>query len=273
MAGCEPVHLPVVIAAIRALIQEPFNLYLAQVTTNPVAPLAIVNGPIRHDAQIRSGRDLLGPGPGGNGPIGRAVRLVMRNLGGSGENDRATHGSPLKYTLCIGEDEEGSPWEPLHVSEGYDRNDSVVTTVGVEAIVDIVPASGSVSADVLLAHLGHGMQIVGTNVFWSNANPVLLLTARHAEVLDAAGYNRRSLQEKLFEISRIPVAELPFDNIPVGSWTIIDDEILVVEKPEDIVIVVAGSPEGHHDVYMVGCTLCKATHARVDIPARTRAAE
>lgn len=173
MAGCEPEQLPVVVAAVRAMIQEPFNLDLVQVTTNPVAPLAVVNGPIRNAAGIRSGRDAFGPGPGGNGPIGRAIRFVMRNIGGIGDNDMATHGSAAKYTFCIGEAEEDSPWEPLHVWQGYERGDDVVTMLGIESMINLVLTSGTTDAENFITHVAHSLQTVGTNVYFSTGNPVI----------------------------------------------------------------------------------------------------
>jgi hypothetical protein len=266
LAGCRPEHLPVVVAAIDGLLQEPFNLYMAQVTTNPVAPLAVVNGPARRFADVRHGRDALGPGDGGNGPIGRAIRFVLRNAGGIADHDKATFGSPAKYTLCIAEDEEGSPWEPLHVWQGYEPGDSVVTMLGVESIVDFVPTSGTTTADNLILHLSHALHTVGTNVLFSRGNPVVLLTPGHAQALSDAGIDRKALQERLFEQGAIPLATLPFENIAAGTWAVRDDRVLIAERPEDIYVVVAGAAEGHHFVYMIGCCLTRATHCKIELP-------
>ncbi len=263
MAGCEPEYLPVVVGAIRALLGKPFNLYMVQVTTNPVAPLAIVNGPARHAAKMRWGRDAFGPGPGGNGPIGRAIRLVLRNIGGAGENDTSTHGSAEKYTFCIAEDEEANPWEPLHVWLGYQREESVVTTLGIESRINAVPESGTTTAENLLAHVGHAMQSVGTGVYWSRGNPTLILTPGYARLLADHGMKRRDVQEELFERSKIPLSTLPFPNINTGAWTLDGDRVLVTSSPDEIFIVVAGSPEGHHFVYLVPLQLCKPSHARI----------
>lgn len=267
MAGCEPEHLPVVVAAVRALLKDPFNLYLAQVTTNPVAPLAVVNGPVRHSAGIRFQRDALSPGPGGNGPIGRAIRFVMRNIGGIGDNDTSTHGNPAKYSYCIGEHEEETPWEPLHVWEGYQRENSVVTMLGIEAFVDVVPESGSTTAENLLAHLGHTMQTMSTGTYWSKGNPTFLLPSRYAELLADKGMSRSDVQNELFERSKIPIKTVPFPQINTGDWKLDGDRILVASKPEDIYLIVAGSPEGHHALYLLPCCLCMATHAKVEMPA------
>lgn len=263
MAGCEPAHLPVVAAAIRALIEKPFNLYMVQVTTNPLAPLCVVNGPVRRTAEIRCERDALGPGPGGNGPIGRAIRLVMRNIGGIGDNDTSTHGGPAKYSYCMGEDEEQSPWEPLHVWQGYERNDSVVTMLGIEGCIDIVPESGTTTAENLLRHVSHAMQTISTGVWWSRGNPTVVLTARYAQLLADAGMDRAAVQKELFERSKIPLSHLPFGNINTGDWVLDADRILVTRRPEDIYLIVAGSAEGHHALYMLPCCLGMATHAKL----------
>jgi hypothetical protein len=264
MAGCEPEHFPVVVAAVKALLKEPFNLYMVQVTTNPVAPLAIVNGPVRHKARLRWGRDAFGPGPGGNGPIGRAIRLVLRNIGGAGENDTSTHGSAEKYTFCIAEDEDSNPWEPLHVWLGYQREDSVVTTLGIESRINAVPESGTTTAENLLSHIGHAMQTVGTGVYWSRGNPTVILTPGYAQLLASRGMSRADVQAELFERSKIPVNSLPFPNINTGDWKLDGDRVLVCSGPEEIFLVVAGSPEGHHFVYFVPLQLVKPSHAKVE---------
>ena len=263
MAGCEPEHLPVVVAGVRALLKDDFQLHLVQVTTNPVAPLAIVNGPIRHAAKLQWGREAMSPGNGGNGPIGRAIRFVMRNIGGIGEADTATFGNPAKYTFVLAEDEDGNPWEPLHVWQGYQREDSVVTMIGIEAFIDIVPESGSTTAENLLNHLGHAMQTISTGVWWSRGNPTFVITARYAELLHKKGMTRKDVQVELWERSKIPVDSLPFSNITTGDWKLDGNRVLVTENPDDIYIVVAGSPEGHHALYMLPCCLPRATHARV----------
>lgn len=263
MAGCEPEHLPVVVAAVRALLKEPFNLYLTQVTTNPVAPLAVVNGPVRHSAGLRWGRDALGPGSGGNGPIGRAIRFVMRNIGGIGESDSATHGWPAKYTNCLAEDEDGNPWEPLHVWEGYRPEDSVVTMLGIEGVIDVVHESGVTTAENVLNHLGHALQTQTTGTNWSKGNPTIVMTSGHAQLLADKGMSRADVQKDLFERSKIPLKSLPFGPINTGEWKLDGDRILVTTKPEEIYLIVAGAPEGHHSLYMLPCCLCNATHAKV----------
>jgi thiol-disulfide isomerase/thioredoxin len=115
MAGCKPEQLPVVIAALEAACTDAFNMHGLLATTMPVGPVLIVNGPIRRALGMNSGKNVFGQGNRANLSIGRALQLVVRNVGGGrpGEVDRATFGNPGKLAFCFAEDEEGSPWEPL----------------------------------------------------------------------------------------------------------------------------------------------------------------
>ena len=134
MAGCCPEYFPVVLAAIEALADPLFNLDSVQATTHPVAPLIVVNGPIVREIGLNGGYNAFGQGCRANVTIGRAVRLVLMNVGGGlpGSGDRATQGSPAKLAYCVAENEAGSPWEPLHVEAGFPRDASVVTVFGCE---------------------------------------------------------------------------------------------------------------------------------------------
>jgi hypothetical protein len=262
MAGCRPEHLDLVIAALTAMLQPQFRLVTVQVTTNPVAPLMIVNGPIRKRLGIASGRNALSPGQAPNGVIGRAVRLVLRNIGGAwGDADRATLGSPAKYTYCLAEAEESSPWEPLHVSLGYAATDDVVTMVGVESFIDTIPVFQS--ADPIIDHFARAIRAGGTNVYWSKGSLVMVVNPGHARILAAEGHTRRSLQERLFEQGMIPLSDLPHGNIPQGEWVVVDGKVRITSSPDEIYIVVAGGPEPLHSVYMTGLGVCNAASARV----------
>ena len=119
--GCKPEYLPVVLAAVEAACTDAFNIHGVLATTMPVGPVIIVNGPIRRAIGMNSGGNVLGQGNRANATIGRALQLVIRNVGGGrpGEVDRATLGNPGKLTFCFAEDEEGSPWEPLSVERGF----------------------------------------------------------------------------------------------------------------------------------------------------------
>ncbi len=135
MAGCLPEYLPVVIAAVEAVCTDEFNMHGVLATTMGVAPILIVNGPIRNEIGMNSGMNVFGQGNRANSTIGRALQLVIRNIGGGvpGEVDRSTHGQPGKVGLCFAEDEEGSPWTSLAESLGHSPDVSTVTVFCGEA--------------------------------------------------------------------------------------------------------------------------------------------
>src|SRR5580765_5326773 len=134
MAGCRPEYLPVVVAAIEAVSEPIYGLAHRQTTTHAGAPLILVNGPIVERLRINCGRGLFGPGWRANATIGRALRLVLVNVGGAGPAvDASQTGHPGKYTFCIAEYEAANPWEPLHVDRGFTKDENVVTLVNTEA--------------------------------------------------------------------------------------------------------------------------------------------
>jgi hypothetical protein len=138
MAGCQPEHFPVVLAAVQAILDPEFNLRGVQTTDENVAPLLIVNGPAARRLGVNAGWGALGPGWTANAAIGRAVRLVMNNLGGGwpGAVSFAGLGQPGRYTLCLAERED-TPWPPLHVELGYRPEQSTVTVMRAETVINV----------------------------------------------------------------------------------------------------------------------------------------
>jgi hypothetical protein len=207
MAGCLPDYMPIVIAAIKAVIDPAFDLTEMQATTHCTAPLIIVNGPARHNnGPVSSGFGALGPGHRANASIGRALRLAMINIGGCrpGESDMALLGHPGKFTYCIAEDEENSPFTPLHVSLGFSETDSVVTVIGAEA-----PHSVMFSGDAddpndhlhLLELLSIGLANLATNnAVLGNGSATVILNPDHAQTLSKAGLNREQIAMELYEL-------------------------------------------------------------------------
>jgi hypothetical protein len=132
MAGCDPAYLPVLIAACEAVAEPQFNLQGIQATTNPVAVWLVLNGPIARKLDVNAGLNCIGQGTWANATLGRAMRLVLQNIGGAlpGDMDRATQGQPGKYTFCCAENEGESPWDPLHVERGFEREASTVALEG-----------------------------------------------------------------------------------------------------------------------------------------------
>ena len=209
MAGCRPEYLPVVIAAVEAACTEQFNMHGLLATTMPAGPVIIVNGPIRRAIGMNSGGNLFGQGNRANSTIGRALQLVIRNVGGGrpGEVDRAAFGNPGKLSFCFAEDEEGSPWGPLSEDLGGRRGVSTVTLFpgeGPRIIVDQLardPESLARTYAVNLRTLVHPKAVMAFDC-------VLAVGPEHARVFAEAGWSKEKLLERLHELLLIPTEEL-----------------------------------------------------------------
>src|SRR5689334_21412552 len=204
MAGCRPEYLPVVVAALQAVSEPEYGLAHRQTTTHSAAPLIIVNGPIVQRLKINCGRGVFGSGWRANATIGRALRLVLVNVGGAGPDvDASQTGHPGKYTFCIAEYEDANPWEPLHVERGFRREQSVVTVVNTEA-----PHSMSENVrtdpDGIMTTFASCMATLGVNNLYSQGHPVLVLGLEHVHHLKAAGWSKMDVKRALFERARQP---------------------------------------------------------------------
>ena len=209
MAGCRPEYLPVVLAAVEAACTETFNAHGLLATTWAAGPVVIVNGPIVRRIGMNSGVNALGQGNRANATIGRALQLVIRNVGGGrpGEIDRATLGNPGKYTFCFAEQEEGSPWEPLSVARGMPPGASAVTLFageGPRGVVDQIsrrPESLARSFAACLRTVAHPKQPPA----W---DAVLVVSPEHGRVFREAGWSRTRLIEELQALLQLPGSEL-----------------------------------------------------------------
>ncbi len=165
----------------------------------------VVNGPIRLKLGLNSGAGALGPGVKANAALGRAIRLILLNIGGArpGELDKATQGQPGKYSFCIAENEEESPWEPFHVERGYEHNTSTVTMVNATSTLDIIDTASS-TAESLLTTLAGGMVPQGTWNHYKGRDPLLILCPEHAEILARENLSKKQVKEYLFQKARVP---------------------------------------------------------------------
>jgi hypothetical protein len=254
MAGCVPDYFPVVVAAMRAIAEPKFNLLGVQTTTNPVGPVLIINGPIRNEIGVNSGRGCLGPGWRANATIGRAIRLCMLNIGGCppGDVDKAIHGMPGKLAFCFGEAEEESPWHPFHVDNGYTRHQSTVTAVAGQGTQNIYAACLD-PLDVITM-LGDGMACYGNNGYLrALGNPLVILSPGHAKIFADAGWNKQRIRNELFERTKIPRGRIPRApqlSKPIYTDYADDQMCLLCQNAEAILIVVAGGPEAYHITYV-----------------------
>ena len=209
MAGCLPDYMPVVVAAVKAVIDPVFDLTEMQATTHCTAPLIIVNGPARLNCGPMScSYGALGPGHRANASIGRALRLAMINIGGGrpGSSDMALLGHPGKFTFCLAEDEEQSPFPPLHASLGFAPEDSVVTVIGAEAPHSVIHSGDGDNPDSylgLLDMLAIGIANPATNnAILTGGTATVVLNPDHAALLHRAGLTREDIASELQERCR-----------------------------------------------------------------------
>src|SRR5919199_3431862 len=204
MAGCKPEYLPVVIAAVEALLDDRCNTRGVQCSTHMASPLVIVNGPIVQELGINGGHNVFGQGWRANATIGRAVKLVLVNIGGArpGLTDKSTLGHPGKYTYCIGENEEESPWEPLHIERGLAPSDSAVTVFGAEAPHNM----GNQMQDdpfKLMTCMASLMANLGSNQPFVMGESFVVLGPEHAAVCARAGWKKQDVKQFLWDIARV----------------------------------------------------------------------
>jgi len=268
MAGCLPDHMPVVVAAIRAICQEAFDLAEMQGTTHCIAPLIIVNGPAREGCGgISGGFGAMGPGHRANASIGRAMRLAMINIGGArpGESDMALHGHPGKFTFCIAEDEEHSPFPPLHTSLGYEASQSVVTVLGTEAPHSVLftgDADDPTSAERWLKTVAAVIANPGSNNshLGGRAAVCVVLNPEHAEVMAGAGYTRERIQDELAALAVTPRAALE----ALNPRMLVGDEAMIpaVRDARNILVMTAGGPGLYT---MVMPSWCAGPHGNIAV--------
>ena len=240
MAGCRPKYFPVVVATIEAMLEPEHNLHAVTVSTMGAAPLLVVNGPVVNEIGLNSGVSVFGPGRRANATIGRAIRLTIMNVTGAlpGDLDQSSLGHAGKYTWCIAEDGQSSPWQPLHVDRGYAASQSTVTVFpGLSPIQ--VTNSGGGSPEAALKSVADGLFVAGPG----NAEIVIVLTPENIGHIKAGGWTKGQVSQYVWERSRRTAAEWDEHGYPAGRP---DDDgpIGVVGGPEGITIVVAGGKAG-----------------------------
>ena len=213
MAGCQPEYLPVVIAALEAVCTDEFNMHGLLATTMRNGPVFIVNGPIRTQIGMNSGGNVLGQGNRANSTIGRAVQLIVRNVGGGtpGGIDRATHGSPAKVGFCFAEDEEGSPWNPLSVDRGFAAGMNTVTAFPGEA-PRIHFDQLSRTPEALTRSFAEGLRATVSPRLAVQFDAVLVISPEHANRYREAGWTKDRF---MFELHAL--LEIDADTIVRGS--------------------------------------------------------
>ena len=210
MAGCKPEYLPVVIAAVEAICTPEFNIHGVTATTYGATPIIVVNGPIRHRIGMNMGINVFGQGNRANATIGRAAKLVVRNVGGGrpGEVERACFGSGSKYTCCFAEFEEKSPWEPLHVERGFDAGESVVTCFGLEGGPHQIADQTSRTARALVGSIGLGAESTWHPKTQNAGDVLLVISPEHADTIRRDRWSKEDVRRRIQEITTRPLREL-----------------------------------------------------------------
>ncbi|OGA23652.1 MAG: hypothetical protein A3I01_08645 [Betaproteobacteria bacterium RIFCSPLOWO2_02_FULL_65_24] len=209
MAGCKPEYMPVLLAAIEAALVPEFGLHGVICTTNAVAPVVMVNGPIARRIGMNAKGNVFGQGNRANAAIGRALQLAVRNVGGGrpGEIDRACFGTPGKYSFCFAEDEDDGVWDTYAEEKGYPSEASTVTLFTGDGVAPIIDQSARTAEELVkscaacLRTLYHPGQVADVAAF-------LVVSPEHARLFYGAGWSKRRLKEELHELLRVPAREL-----------------------------------------------------------------
>jgi hypothetical protein len=253
MAGCEPAYFPVVLAALKAALQEPFNLYGVQGTTNPCGVAVLVNGPAARELGVNAEANVFGQGWRANSTIGRAIRLCMINIGGGlpVSGDMATLGDPIKYGLCFAENEAASPWEPFHVEHGYPAQHSLVTVLSAVSPHNIITMSED--PDAVINMVAGGLITSGSNGLYLEQEPLVVFGPTQARRIAAGGFDKQAVRDRLWERGRRPLegfSETDYEAITRWRAASIRTEggteyVYPTPEPSGIKIVVAGGPGPH----------------------------
>ena len=245
MAGCLPEYMPVVATAIEAMCEDQFNLHGTSASTAGTGHMVIVHGPIARELDINCANNLFGPTKRSNATIGRAIRLILMNVCGSvpGVLDKSTFGHPGKYSYCIAENEELSPWEPLHVERGLSLETSAVT---------VLAGNAPLQGDDHVSHTAEGILTSIANGILAQAYPncgefMVLISPELLEHIRDEGWSKKDVRNFLFEATKRPG---PFWNRRLASWDPNDPQMggeditAAVTSPDDFMILVAGGSAG-----------------------------
>jgi hypothetical protein len=250
MAGCKPEYMPTLIACVEAVTDPKLNLYALQATTGGPAVMIIINGPIRRHLNVNGGANALGEGWRANATIGRLVRLIQRNVGGSypGTTCKATLGWPGKYSICIGENEEASPWEPLHVERGFKADQSTVTAISADASTRASDLDSTKAVGILT---NFAQRMEGP----SGPEAIMVICPEHAKIIAGDGFSKMDVKKFVWQRAAYRMKDLPDETFHQrvkrrSDLKLTRDSVIpVTDKPEDILVVVAGG-DGSQSQYI-----------------------
>lgn len=271
LAGCLPSYMPVVVASVRALACNEFGLHhVASALAGPTI-MILVNGPIARRLGINATNNVFGPGARANATIGRALRLVLLNClkYRPGVSDRATLGTPGKYTCCIAEHEEDHSWEPWHVERGFRAEESTVTLVAASTMMQIWSYG---TPEQFLRSVADALSFLGSIAILGQTAGALVLAGEHAEQLRDAGFGKRQIRDCVFEHAVRSIADLKRAGRIDGDITPDDETTMhrAIKLPKDLMIVRAGSTIGALSMVLPGFgssrTAGRSATFRIDLP-------
>ena len=262
MAGCRPEYAPVLRAAMLALCSERFNLNGVQATTHMAAPLLVVNGPVRLEIGLNCATNVFGSGFRANATIGRAIRLVLLNVGGGrpGTLDKSTLGHPGKYTYCIGENEEDSPLAPYHVEQGHSQNDSTVFVLAAEPPHSVTNHVAN-DARGILDSISSAMSTYAHNNSVSGGHCAVVLGIEHARTIAAQEWTRSDIRRYLWNRARVRFGDIAFEhrygrvynrNLPKWYGRDLESMNPVVPSADHLHLFVAGGESGRFSAFVPG---------------------
>lgn len=262
MAGCKPEYAPVVLAAVKAVTDQAFNLNGVQATTHVAAPLLVVNGPIAREIGMNGGVNAFGSGNRANATIGRALRLIMLNVGGGwpGDLDKSTLGHPGKYTYCVCENELQSPLAPYHVEHGYKAEGSTVFAMAAEAPHSV---TNHISNDPegILDTMCSAMSTIASNSAVLGGHIAVVLGLEHAQTIGKHGWSRADVRNYLYVNHGNRFIDLAYGhrygkvynrNLPKYYKRNDDTRIPIVHSPDHIHLFVMGGEAGRFSVLIPG---------------------
>jgi hypothetical protein len=236
LAGCRPEYLPAVIAGVEAICDPAFALVGVSGTTDAVAPLLILSGPVRAALQVNCATGVFGPGFRANATIGRAVRLVWANVGGAVATSMSTFAQTGRYSYCIGEYEEESPWEPLHVEHGFAAAASTVAAMAAEAPQVVVDARHRTAREIL-ATIARSGEAIASHTQGALGDTLLVIAPEHARTIAGDGFDKAQVRAFVWEHTRAEV-----DGARVPKF----------REPANVKIVVAGGTAGRFSAWIPG---------------------
>src|SRR5438046_7432745 len=262
MAGCKPEYAPVARAAMLALTTAAFNLNGVQATTHMAAPLLIVNGPIAREIGMNGDCNAFGSGNRANATIGRALRLVLLNVGGGwpGELDKSTLGHPGKYTYAVAENAAESPWAPYHVEKGFAAEDSTVFVIAAEPPHSVTNHVAD-DPEGILDSICSAMSMIAHNNAVSSGHCAVVIGPEHATPIAGKGWTRHDVKNYLHMNSYNLFRELAFDhrygrvynrNLPRWYKRELDSRIPLVPSPDHLHQFVIGRAAGRFSAFIPG---------------------